>query len=137
MRIRGEMGLKLYSQTQKYDCNASMTILHAFEHHFNFHWKRTVLNYYHFTESSTGSWRLIFTRDDRMRAIRLENKCESSYRSEGCRVGSLGHVYSRPTSKVLMEARLTAVCCRRAFMPLLSRPNVWARYTGATPKYSS
>ena len=73
-----------------------MTILRALEHHSNFHWRRgEVSNYAHCTESTAMSGRLIFTRDDRMRAIRLENKCESSYRSDGCTVGSLGHVTCR------------------------------------------
>jgi len=87
---QNEKRLTLSSQTTKPDPNGIMTILHAFQHHSSSHWRRTVWNYNHLAGSGTTSWCLIFTRDDRMRSVRLENKCESSYRSEGYTDGTQG-----------------------------------------------
>jgi len=101
------MGLILSLQTTKYDPNVIMTILNAFQRHSNSHWRRTVSNYANFTGSGTASWRLIFTRDDDdiMRSVRLENKCESSYRIVVYTVGSQGDVYfyNRPDVRKLLK----------------------------------
>jgi hypothetical protein len=127
---RSQKESTLSSQTTKCDSNGIMTILHAFQHHSNSHWRRAVLSYIRFTGSGTGSSRLIFATDDRMRSVRLENKCESSYRSEGYTAGSQGHVYiySQLTARKLWSLSFEYVCLcvgRRQYSRRIYTANIW------------
>ena len=102
----------------------TILVLHSFQHQSNSNWRRRVLNYAHFTGSGTASWRLIFTRDDRMRRVSLENKCESSYRSEGYTVGSQGDIYLQQSS----ECSKASEACQM---------NVWATHIEIRRQWST